>query len=303
MPVMVVGSIALDTIRLPNGREYKDVPGGSCSYFIHSASFFAPVRVVGAVGGDFPKKYLDGFRKRKADLEGLQIRRGEKTFQWHGTYMADMNDRVTDALHFGVLGSFDPIVPPKFRKTSHVFLACSQPQLQARVLDQMEGSPFAVCDTIAIYIQENRAELDKLVKRCQGMIINDQEARMLSGGHNLVAAAAGLRRKYRLRFLVVKKGEHGGLLAVKDAVVPFPAYPLEKVSDPTGAGDCFAGGFVATLARLGAADLGSLKTAAVNATAVASYACQGLALAGLTRITAGDVRARAAEFAKAARLG
>jgi sugar/nucleoside kinase (ribokinase family) len=300
---MVVGSIALDTIKMPNGKIYKDVPGGSCGYFIHSARFFAPVRVVGVAGEDFPKKHLDGFRKCKADLEGLQIRRGGKTFQWHGTYMADMNDRTTDALHFGVLGDFDPVVPAKFRKTSHVFLACSQPWLQAKVLDQMEGKTFAVCDTIAVYIQNDRKDLDKLIRRCQGMIVNDEEARMLSGDHNLVSTAIGLRKKYRLQFLVVKKGEHGGLLAVKDALVPFPAWPLEKVPDPTGAGDSFAGGFVATLAKLGRADLPALKTAVLNATSVASYACQGVALAGLTKATAKDVRARAAAFEKTVRLG
>ena len=302
MAVMVVGSIALDTIRMPGRKPYKDVPGGSCSYFIHSAHYFAPVRVVGAVGDDFPARYVDGFRKCKADLDGLQTVRGGKTFQWHGTYAEDMNERVTDALHFGVLDGFNPVVPAKYRDTGHVFLACSQPELQLRVLDQMSGDPLAVGDTIEIYIQESRPALDKLMRRCHGMIINEFEAKLISGDHNLVKTADWILRKYKLTFLVVKKGEHGGLLAARNGIVPFPAYPLMKVVDPTGAGDCFAGGFVATLSRLKKADPPALKTAVANATAVASYACQGIALNGLTRTTAAQVRARAAEFAKMVRL-
>ena len=300
MSVMVVGSIALDTLRMPNKKEYKNVPGGSCTYFIHSAHYFSPVRVVGVVGDDFPKKCLDGFKKCKADLAGLQMLKGEKTFQWHGTYMADMNERVTDALHFGVLGGFNPVLPAKFRSTKTVFLACSMPHLQARVLDQMSGSPLAVCDTIEVYIKNDRKILDKVIRRCQGMVVNDAEIRLLAGTDNLVAASTAMLRKYKLQFLVVKKGEHGGLLAHKDKVHPFPAYPLAKVADPTGAGDSFAGGFVATLARTGKTDLKTLKAAIVNATAVASYACEGVGLAGLNRAAAKDVKARATEFARLA---
>ena len=303
MSVMVVGSIALDTLRMPGKKEYKNVPGGSCTYFIHSAHYFSPVRVVGVVGDDFPKKSLDGFKKCGADLAGLQILKGQKTFQWHGTYMKDMNERVTDALHFGVLGSFDPVLPQKFRSTKTVFLACSQPQLQAKVLDQMTGSPLAICDTIEVYIQNDRKDLDKLIKRCQGMVVNDAEIRLLAGVDNLVAASQAMLKKYKLQFLVVKKGEHGGLLAHQGKVHPFPAYPLAKVADPTGAGDCFAGGFVATLAKTGKTDLKSLKAAIVNATAVASHACEGIGLAGLNRATTRDVKARASEFAKLASLG
>lgn len=302
MPVLVVGSIALDTLRMPDGKEYKNVAGGSCSYFIHSAHFFSPVRVVGVVGEDFPEKYVKGFQKCKADLTGLQRVPG-KTFQWHGTYMADMNNRVTDALHFGVLGEFNPVLPKKYQDSKCVFLACSQPELQMRVLDQLEGEPLAVCDTIECYIQDNRPALDKLIRRCQGMIINDAEARLIAGEDNLVAAAAGIVKKYRLAFLVLKKGEHGGLLTTKEGIFPFPAFPLAKVVDPTGAGDCFAGGFMGVLAKSGKTDLKSLRTALVGGTAVASFCCQGLALAGLTKLTAPALRARMNEFVKITRLG
>ncbi|MDR1744700.1 MAG: PfkB family carbohydrate kinase [Planctomycetota bacterium] len=300
--LLVVGSIALDTIRMPGGKIHKDVPGGSCSYFIHSAHFFNPVRVVGVVGKDFPKKYIDGFKKCKADLDGLQILPGE-TFRWHGTYHEDMNNRDTDALHFGVLGSFDPVLPGKYLDSGHIFLACSQPELQMKVLDQVRGKPLAVCDTIEIYIKDSRPALDKLIRRCQGMIVNDAEARLIAGEDNLVKAALGIHKKYRLQFLVLKKGEHGGFLVSSDGITPFPAFPLAKIADPTGAGDCFAGGFMGTLAKAGKTDAKTLRAAVANATAVASYACEGVALSSLTKLTPAQVRARAAAFAGMTRLG
>ena len=302
MSLLVVGSIALDTLHMPDGKEYKDVAGGSCTYFIHSAHFFSKMRVVGVVGQDFSKKYIDGFKKCKADLTGLQIQSGN-TFQWHGTYMKDMNERVTDALHFGVLGSFDPILPDKYLDSKYIFLACSQPELQMKVLDQVKGKPFAVCDTIEIYIKESRPALDKLIRRCQGMIVNDSEARLIAGDDNLVRCAAGIVKKYKLEFLALKKGEHGGLLATKDGIVPFPAYPLMKIADPTGAGDSFAGGFMGTLAKAGKTDAKTLRLAVANATAVASFTCEGVALAGLAKLTPAQVRARAVSFMKMTRLG
>ncbi len=301
MSLLVVGSIALDTIRMPGGKIHKNVAGGSCAYFIHSASYFSPVRVVGVVGQDFPKKYIDGFKKCKADLAGLQILPG-KTFQWHGTYHRDMNNRDTDALHFGVLGEFDPVLPAKYLDSKFIFLACSQPHLQAKVLDQVKGSPFAVIDTIEVYIKNDRKALDKVIRRCQGLIVNETEARMMAGEDNLVKCAEDLYKKYKLQFVVLKKGEHGGFLVDKGGIAPFPAFPLAKIADPTGAGDCFAGGFMGTLAKSGKADGKTFRQAVVNATAVASYACEGIALAGLTKAKAAQVRARAAAFAKMIRF-
>ena len=302
MSLLVVGSIALDTLRMPGGKIYKNVAGGSCTYFIHSASFFNRVRVVGVVGEDFPAKYIDGFKKCKADLTGLKILPGE-TFQWHGTYHKDMNNRDTDALHFGVLGAFDPALPQKYLDSKFIFLACSQPHLQAKVLDQVQGNPFAVIDTIEVYIQNGRKELDRVIRRCQGLIVNETEARMMTGEDNLVKCAADLHKKYKLQFVVLKKGEHGGFLVDKQGIAPFPAFPLAKIADPTGAGDCFAGGFMGTLAKAGKTDAKTLRQAVVNATAVASYACEGVALSGLTKTTPAQVRARANAFAKMTRLG
>ncbi len=300
--LLVVGSIALDTIKMPGGKIHRDVAGGSCSYFIHSAHFFNPVRVVGVVGKDFPKKYVDGFKKCKADLTGLQIVPGE-TFRWHGTYHKDMNNRDTDALHFGVLGSFDPVLPKKYLDSECIFLACSQPELQMKVLDQVKGRPLAVCDTIEVYIKNSRPALDKLIRRCQGMIVNDAEARLIAGEDNLVKAALDIHKKYRLQFLVLKKGEHGGFLVTKDGITPFPAFPLAKIADPTGAGDCFAGGFMGTIAKAKKTDAKTLRAAVANATAVASYACEGVALSSLAKLTQAQVRARAGEFVKMTRLG
>lgn len=301
MSLLVVGSIALDTLKMPNGKVYKDVAGGSCSYFIHSAHFWNKVRVVSVVGEDFPKKYIEGFKKCKADLDGLQVIPG-KTFQWHGTYHASMNDRDTIATIFGVLGQFDPVLPMKYRDSKFVFLACSQPELQSKVLDQIDGSPYAVCDTIEMFIKESRPALDKLIRRCQGMIINDAEARWISGDDNLVRAAQAIQKKYKLQVLALKKGEHGGLLATKEGITAFPAYPLTKIADPTGAGDCFAGGIMATLAKTGKTDFKTLKLAVVNGTAAASLACEGVSLSALTKATPAQVRARAAAFAKMTRL-
>lgn len=301
MSLLVVGSIALDNIRMPNGKTYADVAGGSCSYFIHSSRFFVKPRVVGVVGTDFPKKYIDGFAKCGADLAGLQVVEG-KTFRWAGTYMKDMNNRVTDDLQFGVLGAFNPELPAKYLDSSFVFLACAQPGLQARVLDQLKGKAYAVCDTIEVYIKNDRKELDKLLRRCQGMIVNDSEARLISGEDNLVAAANGIVKKYKLEFLALKKGEHGGLLATADGIVPFPAFPLAKVADPTGAGDCFAGGFMGTLAKTGKTDAKTLRAAVLNATATASCACEAVGMSALAKATPAQIRARAKAFAAMTRL-
>ncbi len=248
MSLLVVGSIALDTLRMPGGKVYTDVAGGRCSYFIHSASFFSKVRVVSVVGEDFPKKYVDGFKARKADLAGLKVLPGE-TFRWHGTYHKDMNNRTTDATIFGVLGEFNPVLPAKYLDSKFIFLACSQPKLQAKVLDQVKGSPVAVLDTIEFYIKNDRKELDRTIRRCQGLIVNETEARMMLGEDNLAKCAEDLYRKYKLQFVVLKKGEHGGFLVDKSGMTPFPAYPLMKIADPTGAGDSFAGGFMGALAK------------------------------------------------------
>jgi len=296
MALLVVGSVALDTIRTPDGKEHRDVLGGSCTYFSYCASFLCPVQVVGVVGEDFPIAHVELLRGRKIDLAGLETKAGGRTFRWAGTYAENMNDRTTDDLQFGVLGEFDPVLPDSYHDTSTVFLACAQPQLQLKVMDQMRGKPLVVCDTIEFYIQNELAALKDVLRRSDGVIINDSEVKLLTGQSNLIRAADKLLA-LGPKFAVIKKGEHGGLLAAEGGIYPFPAYPLADVADPTGAGDSFAGGFMGHLARSGRADLATLRQAVVYGTTLASFTCQGVSLERLTSLKDEDIRQRAGDFA------
>jgi cytidine kinase len=300
MHVLVVGSIALDTVRTP--REARtDLLGGSCTFFAVAASLLAPVRVVSVVGEDFPARYIELLRSRQIDLAGLQIRKGEKTFRWAGTYAQNMNDRTTDDLQFGVLASFDPVLPPAYKRTKFVFLANAHPSLQLKVLDQMEDDPVVLCDTIDHYIRTEPEEVRNVLSRVQGAILNDSEARLLTDESNTVAAAEKLVQG-GLRFVVVKKGEHGALLASSDRIYAVPAYPLARVADPTGAGDAFAGGFMGYLARQGDAAPETLRTALAYGTAAASFACEDFSLDRLARVTPYEVESRVAAFREIARI-
>ncbi len=297
MAVLVVGSIALDTIRTADGREYKEVLGGSAVYFSWAASFLSPVRMVAVVGEDFPRRHIRLLARRKIDLTGLEIKRGGRTFRWTGTYSADMNSRTTDDLQFGVLADFAPKLPPTYGQGDIVFLACAHPDLQMSVLGQMAGQPFAVADTIEFYIKHHRPALEKVFKRCDGVILNDSEARLIAGETNLARAGLCLIKKGP-RFAVIKKGEHGCLLATAEGVFPFPAYPLARVVDPTGAGDTFAGGFMGFLAKSRRRDLSALRRAVVYGTALASFACEGISLSRLCRLTDKEVRERTAHLVR-----
>lgn len=297
MPLLVVGSVAIDTIRTPDGKEYADVLGGSCTYFSYAASFFTAVQVVGIVGDDFEQKHIDLLKSRQIDLAGLEIKPGGKTFRWAGTYSENMNDRTTDDLQFGVLGEFDPVLPASYRESKYVFLACAQPQLQLKVMDQAAEGAFIVSDTIECYIENDREALLKVLKRSDGVIINDAEVKLLLGESNMVAAAPKLLA-LGPKFAVIKKGEHGGLLATADEVYPFPAYPLAKVADPTGAGDSFAGGFMGYLAQSEMTDTETLRRAIARGTATASYTCEGVSLDCLAGLSETDPETRAAKFSE-----
>ena len=301
MSLIVVGSFALDTIRMPDGRLYKDILGGSGIYFALAAATLAPeVAVVGAVGGDFPFPKLRMLRNQGVQTDGLVKVADGKTFRWEGTYQANMDDRVTDNLQLGVLASHTPQLSDEHRNAAHVFLACAMPSLQLATLRQMKRKPLAVCDTIQVYIENDRPELLKVIKSCGGIIINDSEARLLLGDENMVRCAKALCRMGP-RFAVVKKGANGALLAIREraqtAVYPLPAWPLAKVADPTGAGDSFAGGFMGWLAKTGKADAATLRQAAVHGTAVASFTCEGVGPSRLARLSANEVTERAHQFA------
>ncbi len=295
MSLLVVGSIALDTIRTPEDKEYKDVLGGSCSYFSYAASYLTDVRLVGVVGSDFPQKYITLLEGRRIDTKGLEVVHGGQTFRWAGTYAEDMNDRTTDDLQFGVLGEFDPKLPESYRETEYVFLACAQPQLQMKVLDQMAKKPFVVFDTIEFYIETEREALLEVFKRCDGVIVNDSEVKLLTGERNLVHGGERLLGMGP-RFAVVKKGEHGGLLFTQDGIWPFPAYPLKTVLDPTGAGDSFAAGFMGYLAANGKTNTDNLRQAVVHGAAIASFACEGVSLDRLRQLEDAELTERVLEL-------
>jgi len=300
MSLLVTGSIALDTIRMPDGNIYKDVLGGSCTFFSYAASFFSKVQVVSVVGKDFRDEDVKMLESRGIDLQGLKKVDGA-TFRWFGTYMENMNDRRTDDLQFGVLGQFDPVLPDSYKDAEYVFLACAQPELQLKVLSQLRKKAFTVVDTIEVYIKNSRDVLDEIFKQVTGVIINESEATLLTGSSNLVANAVKLL-DYGPSFVVVKKGEHGGILATRDGVFPFPGFPLLKIIDPTGAGDSFAGGFMGCVTKSRRTDLAGLRRATVFGSVMGSYACEGVGLDSFRKLTAKDVMERSKKFIELLRI-
>src|SRR5205809_1799383 len=236
MPLLVVGSIAFDSIETPTGAV-DDVLGGSATFFSYSASFFTTPRLVGVVGEDFPEEHRRLFASRQIDTAGL-VKQPGKTFRWKGRYHQDMNTRETLEVHLNVFGTFNPVLPDRFRDSTHVFLANGSPVLQARVLDQIPKPQLVLADTMDLWIETQRDELLALLPRLDGLLINDSEARMLTEEENLVRAGAAVRG-LGPKFVIIKKGEHGAMLIADDGVYVMPAYPTAQVIDPTGAGDSF----------------------------------------------------------------
>src|SRR6266403_2149526 len=245
MSVLIVGSIALDTVKTPV-EEHADLLGGSASYAALSASFFSPVRLVGVVGDDFPASEFDFWKSRKIDSEGVQRARG-KTFRWSGEYSWDLNTRETRSIALNVFETFKPALPESYRQTAFVLLANIAPSLQTHVLDQMERPRFIVADTMDLWIETTRDDLDALVPRVDLLILNDSEARELTKETSLIKAGRKIR-KIGPKYVAIKKGEHGALLFGEDEFFSCGAYPLEDIHDPTGAGDTFAGGMAGYLA-------------------------------------------------------
>lgn len=280
MALLVVGSIAFDSIETPNG-SVDDALGGSATFFSYSASFFTRPRLVGVVGEDFPDRFRQLLSSRSIDTAGLVSQPG-KTFRWKGRYHQDMNTRDTLEVHLNVFGTFDPVLPEAFRDSTHVFLANGSPMLQAKVLDQVRKPQLVLADTMDLWIDTQKADLIKLLGRIDGLFINDSEARMLTGEDNLVRAGEAVR-KLGPKFVVLKKGEHGAMLFSHDGVFVMPAYPTHDVIDPTGAGDSFAGGIMGYLASDESPPPGRLRRAMAYGTVVASLAVEGFGLDGLTR--------------------
>lgn len=291
MSLLVTGSIGIDTIKTPHGVSEQCL-GGSSIYFSMAASFFAPVRFVGVVGDDCPFDLEAVFRGRQVDLRGLEVRSGSKTFVWHGTYHEDMDDRTTDYVELNVLQEAPPKMPEAFKDSRSVFLANTAPALQLELLDQLREPTFVAADTMNLWIEGHLADLKRLLRRVDCLIINDDEARMLAGRSNLVEAAEAVVAMGP-PIVIVKKGESGSLMCSRDGDrFILPAYPATAVHDPTGAGDSFAGGLMGYLAQAQRTDFTALKTAVAYGTVVASFTIEDFSLDALMRTTRDDIERR-----------
>jgi sugar/nucleoside kinase (ribokinase family) len=293
MSIVVVGSIGYDTIETQNG-SVADALGGSASYFALAARFFAPVSLVAAVGTDFKPEHRELFTERNIDMRGLETRQGP-TFRWHGRYHEDMNKRDTLNLALNVFADFVPDLLPDQRHADYLFLANISPELQTRLLDQMSSPKVVAADTMDHWIQNARPELIKLMSRIDILTLNDEEARMLTGEQNLVKAGRAIL-KMGPKTALVKRGEYGVLQFSEDGLFAIPAYPLEDVHDPTGAGDTFAGAFMGYIARNGRLNEGARRTGVVYGSVLASYVVERFSVQRILELTWDDVDARYRAF-------
>jgi sugar/nucleoside kinase (ribokinase family) len=291
MSVLIVGSIALDTVKTPV-EEHADQLGGSASYAAVGASFFAPVKLVGVVGDDFPESEFEFWKTRNIDAAGVQRVQG-RTFRWSGEYAWDMNTRETRSVALNVFENFEPQLPESFRDTQMVLLANIAPSLQAHVLNQMRQPRFVVADTMDLWIQTTRKDLDALLPRVDLLILNDSEAREMTGDTSLIRAGRAIRRMGP-KYVAVKKGEHGALLFGPDDFFSCGAYPLEDIHDPTGAGDTFAGGLAGYLAGQGAGevDFALLRRAVIFGSVLASFNVEAFSLNRLRNLTSDEIDER-----------
>lgn len=293
MSILVVGTVAFDSIETPRGSVER-VLGGSASYFAVAASFFSPVKIVGVIGQDFPEDYLAIFSRRGIDLEGLAREKGE-TFHWRGRYHEDLNVRDTVELHLNVLVDFVPRLPESYRGAEYVFLGNIDPNMQMEVLNQLKRMRLVACDTMDHWIQGSGDELRKVLRKIEMLIINDSEARLLSGEHNIVRAARSIL-KLGPKVVLIKRGEYGVLQFSDSSIFATPAYPLEEVFDPTGAGDSFAGGFLGYLAHSRDHSQKGLRRAIVYGSVVASFTVEDFGLKRLTTLSLPEIEERYQRF-------
>jgi sugar/nucleoside kinase (ribokinase family) len=299
-PVLIVGSVAYDSVRTPFG-EVTEVLGGAASYASVSASFFSPVRMVGVVGEDFAYEHVATLAHRDIDLAGLQRSSG-KTFRWSGYYKYDLNQAHTTATELNVFQDFRPDLPEPYRDTPYVFLANIEPGLQLSVLDQMRRPKLVACDTMNFWIESAREKLLEVLARCDIALMNDAEAREITGEPNLITAA---RQVLDLGpgIAIIKKGEHGALMMSRESCFTAPSYPLEEIRDPTGAGDTFAGGLIGYLARYAATDDETLRRAVIAGSVMASFTVEDFSLDRLFRLTPEDIAERYQEITAMTRFG
>lgn len=293
MSILVVGSVALDTVETPFGRA-DEALGGSATFFSAAASLFGPVQLVGVVGDDYPVEALDFLSERGVDLSGLEQAQGE-SFRWSGVYSFDLNSRETLETRLGVFADFDPKIPEAFRDAEWVFLGNIDPELQLGVLDQVRSPRFVACDTMNLWIEIKRDRVLDLLKRVDLLLVNDAEARQLSGDHNLARAARWIMDQGP-RYLIIKKGEHGAMLFTPQSVFFAPGFPLEEVFDPTGAGDAFAGGFMGHLAQCGRVDDGDLRRAVIYGSVLGSFAVEKFSVERFRDLTADEIEDRVRAF-------
>ncbi|MBI1381379.1 MAG: sugar kinase [Planctomycetaceae bacterium] len=289
MTVVAVGTLAFDSIETPYDRR-EDALGGSATYFAYAASFFTPVQLVGVVGKDFGAGHLADLQKRGVDTAGVEVADG-KSFRWSGRYEADWNTRHTLDTQLNVFEHFDPKVPGDYRTSPYVFLANAAPDIQMKALAQCTGARFTMADTMNLWIDIARDGLLELLRKVDGVVLNDEEARLLTGERHLLRAA---RKVLELgpRFVVLKKGEHGAFLIGRDVHFALPAYPVDEVIDPTGAGDSFAGGFLGYLASVRNTDPRTLRRAMLYGTVTASYCVEGFSVERIGAIDRSKVESR-----------
>jgi sugar/nucleoside kinase (ribokinase family) len=292
MKVIAVGSIALDTIKTPFG-EVKDVLGGSASYFSISASYFTSVGIIGVVGRDFPQEFIDLFKKMGIETSGIKFEEG-RTFRWAGEYGYDLGNPKTLDLQLNVFEKFEPEISDEMRDVEILFLAAIHPELQMKVMKEINAK-LILSDTRDHWIKGERNRLLDVLKKTNGLLINEEEARMLSQEYNILKAARAIM-KMGPQFLVIKRGEYGAVLFYKDRIFYVPAYPLEVVFDPTGAGDSFAGGFAGFLAHTGDYSFDNLKKAVVYGSAMGSFAVEKFSIEGLVDLNEGEIFERAKKF-------
>jgi sugar/nucleoside kinase (ribokinase family) len=298
--LLVVGSVGLDTVVTPFDK-IEDALGGSSTYISLAASYFSgPIELVGVVGTDFPKEYVKMLEDHDINLDGLQFEEG-KTFRWGGKYHYDLNVRDTLFTELNVFESFNPVIPDSLKKSKYVCLGNIDPVLQMKVLEQMTDPQFIVCDTMNYWIEGTRDELLKLLKRVHVLIINDSEARLLANEPNLIKASK-IIRELGPPILIIKKGEHGAMLFTNETIFSAPAYPMETIFDPTGAGDSFAGGFTGYLYKTRDLSPNNLKCAVIYGSSMASFCVEKFSTKGLEDLSYLQIQDRYREFLNISRI-
>ncbi len=296
MSLVVVGSVALDSVETPTETR-ENLLGGSAVFFSYAASYFTPTRLVSVVGDDWPQEHTELLQARGIDTSGLETVPGGKTFFWRGRYHENMNDRETLEVNLNVFENFDPKLAEEPCRCKYLFLANGPPAIQLRVLDQCPGTELAVADTMDLWIRSTRDEMTGLLKRVDGLVLNNSEAKLLTGEENLVRAGHAIC-ELGPRFVVIKKGEHGAMFFSQHETYVLPAYPTPHVVDPTGAGDSFGGGMMGYLAEQGNFEPKTLKKALAYGILTASFTVEGFSLDGMKKVRREDIELRMDEYRK-----